>query len=91
MGGGEQRNASLKFQRNNKMARVRFSGPTNSTLFTTCCGCAICDDQSKCPCCGEEVPYTPRQRWDMAMANQVGGWENLRRLRKSYRSNNECR
>ena len=28
---------------------------TNSTMFTECCGCAICDDEPCCPCCGRKV------------------------------------
>lgn len=28
---------------------------TNSTMFTQCCGVAICDDQRHCPRCGREV------------------------------------
>ena len=28
---------------------------TNSTMFTQCCGTAICDDQLYCPNCGQEV------------------------------------
>lgn len=28
---------------------------TNSTMFTTCCKVAICDDQANCPSCGEPV------------------------------------
>ena len=28
---------------------------TNSTLFTQCCGTAICDDQGHCPQCGRKV------------------------------------
>ena len=28
---------------------------TNSTMFTGCCGTAICDDQGKCPSCGRPV------------------------------------
>jgi hypothetical protein len=28
---------------------------TNSTLFTECCGVAICDDEPRCPKCKEEV------------------------------------
>ncbi len=54
------------------MARVRYCSHTNSTLFTTCCGVAICDDQNKCPYCGEEVPYTPRQRHNIAMVSLYG-------------------
>lgn len=28
---------------------------TNSTMFTLCCGSAICNDERCCPSCGEEV------------------------------------
>ena len=28
---------------------------TNSTMFTECCGTAICDDQAKCPKCKRNV------------------------------------
>ena len=28
---------------------------TNSTMFTSCCETAICDDERCCPKCGEEV------------------------------------
>lgn len=28
---------------------------TNSTMFTECCGSAICDDQANCPNCGRKV------------------------------------
>ena len=28
---------------------------TNSTMFTKCCGTAICDDESVCPVCGRKV------------------------------------
>ncbi len=49
------------------MASVRFSGPDNSTFFTTCCGTAITDDEKNCPSCGEEVPGNHRQRWVAAM------------------------
>ena len=39
------------------MATVRFSGPNNSTTFTTCCGTAVFAEKY-CPSCGEEVfPY----------------------------------
>ena len=37
------------------MPTVQLSGPTNSTMFTTCCGVAICDDQAACPRCGEDI------------------------------------
>lgn len=28
---------------------------TNSTMFTECCGSAICDDEGCCPGCGRKV------------------------------------
>ena len=28
---------------------------TNSTMFTECCGVAICDDEKCCPSCGRKV------------------------------------
>lgn len=28
---------------------------TNSTIFTLCCGSAICNDEKCCPSCKEEV------------------------------------
>lgn len=28
---------------------------TNSTMFTTCCEVAICNDQRRCPYCNREV------------------------------------
>ena len=28
---------------------------TNSTMFTECCGCAICDRELSCPVCGAHV------------------------------------
>jgi len=37
------------------MSDVRLSGPTNSQLFTTCCGLAICEDQERCPGCNVSV------------------------------------
>ena len=49
------------------MASVRFSGPNNDTLFTTCCGSAIRDCEENCPRCGEEVPGNKQERWATAM------------------------
>jgi hypothetical protein len=56
------------------MKSVFLCSPTNSTMFTSCCEVAICDDQSLCPRCREEVypgqEATNHQRhvkrWDMA-------------------------
>lgn len=28
---------------------------TNSTIFTSCCDTAICNDEKCCPACGQEV------------------------------------
>jgi hypothetical protein len=47
---------------------------TNSTMFTTCCSVAICDDQRRCPSCDREVVGADednhdrrrRIRWDNA-------------------------
>ena len=46
---------------------VYLCSPTNSTMFTTCCHTAICDDQANCPSCGVEVlPHSSRGRWEYA-------------------------
>lgn len=65
------------------MASVRYCSHTNSTLFTTCCGIAICDDQSKCPGCGEEVPHNPRERHDIAMRSLYGA-DAVRKMREEW-------
>ena len=54
--------------------RPIYSSGTNSTMFTDCCGVAICEDQAKCPVCDKEVigcdAETPHERgrirWDYA-------------------------
>lgn len=66
------------------MPTVRFSGPNNSTFFTTCCGVAICDDQAMCPVCGEEItPRSHRGRWEVAMQTLYSA-EELRKIRSQY-------
>ena len=66
------------------MPEVYFSSSTNSTFFTTCCQVAICDDQANCPVCKREIsPRSHKGRWDMAMANQLGGHNKLKKLRQS--------
>lgn len=66
------------------MPTVKFSGPTNSTFFTTCCGSAICDDESQCPTCKQEItPRSYRGRWEVAMQTLYGA-ERLRRMRARY-------
>lgn len=66
------------------MASVRFSGPNNSTLFTTCCEVAICDDQGECPRCKKEVvPLDKRERWNTAML-QYYGRDRLTKMREAH-------
>jgi hypothetical protein len=49
------------------MSTVFLCGPNNSTMFTTCCEVAICDDQSLCPRCRQEVlPRSRNERWERA-------------------------
>lgn len=40
---------------NNEYTYVHLANATNSTMFTNCCGTAICNNQIKCPSCGIEV------------------------------------
>jgi len=72
------------------MARVRFCSHTNSTLFTTCCDVAICEDQDHCPKCGEDVPYTARERWDMAMKSLYGA-ERVKKMRAEWRKKDQIK
>lgn len=58
---------------------VHFSNFTNSTHFTDCCDTAICSYQGACPRCGREVPFSERERHNMAMSKMFG------RVRKIYR------
>ncbi len=60
------------------MSSVRFSSKTNSTLFTTCCNVAICNDQKQCPGCEQVIDLSPQQRWNIAMDKLYG------RKRKRY-------
>lgn len=49
------------------MPSVYLSSETNSTMFTTCCRVAICDDQGSCPNCKEDIePKGSRARWQHA-------------------------
>ena len=49
------------------MSTVFLCCETNSTMFTTCCEVAICDDQKRCPSCKREVlPTGRRERWEAA-------------------------
>ena len=55
------------------MPTVEYCSRANSTLFTTCCGCAICADEALCPLCKKEI--TPREdeyRHKAAMAKLFG-------------------
>lgn len=40
---------------------------TNSTMFTTCCNVAICNDQTHCPACIRKV-----DGWDIESAHERG-------------------
>jgi len=49
------------------MSTVYLCSPTNSTMFTTCCEVAICDDEGSCPKCKEDVtPKGRNARWEHA-------------------------
>ena len=53
------------------MPSVYLSSFANSTMFTTCCSVAICDDQAKCPECKEVIePRGSRARWERAYTKQ---------------------
>ena len=58
------------------MSSVRYSGPTNSTFFTTCCGTAICDEQQKCPRCKADVYPFHERMTDKERAGAAGGYYN---------------
>jgi len=51
---------------------------TNSTLFTECCGAAICDDQAKCPRCNRNVvgydADTNHERGKLRWRNATRHW-----------------
>ena len=64
------------------MAKVPFRSVRNCDLFTTCCHVVISDDQDKCPECGEEVPYTPEERWKIALI-KLHGTSNLKAIREN--------
>lgn len=42
-------------EKNEPEVGVHLCGPYNSTMFTDCCGVAICNDEIKCPSCGRLV------------------------------------
>ncbi len=55
------------------MPTVEYYGRTNSTLFTTCCGCAICANEALCPSCKKEImPREDEYRHKAAMARLFG-------------------
>ena len=68
------------------MSSVRYCSQTNSTLFTTCCGVAICHDESKCSVCKIEIwPRSDRDRHDVAMY-ALYGREAVQRMRDKWTS-----
>jgi hypothetical protein len=56
---------------------------TNSTLFTNCCGTAICDDEARCPRCKKPIPLTPKARWNVAMI-AFYGHEKVQQMRREW-------
>ena len=40
---------------------------TNSTMFTECCQCAICDDEPNCPICKRKI-----RGWDAELRHERG-------------------
>lgn len=58
------------------MPGVFLCSPTNSQMFTTCCQTAICDNQQKCPSCGEDVYPFYEGMTDEERAHYAGGYYN---------------
>ncbi len=52
---------------------------TNSTMFTGCCGTAICDDETRCPSCKRPVvgdnAETPHERGRIRWRNATRFWK----------------
>lgn len=69
------------------MSGVHFSSHTNSTHFTNCCNTAICEYETHCPNCNEEVPYSQRERHEMAMLRLYGA-DKLQQMRSKYEKDN---
>jgi len=51
----------------------------NSTMFTTCCGTAICDSEGECPKCGKKVygwdAESNHKRGKMRWASATAHWD----------------
>lgn len=60
---------------NEPVYSVYLCSPTNSQMFTKCCGTAICNDQKRCPGCGSLI-----YGWDARSDNERG----LMRWRRAY-------
>lgn len=58
------------------MAGVFYANPYNSTLFTTCCHVAICDDQQTCPGCHKEVYPFYKGMTEHERDEAAGGYYN---------------
>jgi len=52
---------------------------TNSTMFTECCGVAICDEQARCPRCKREIvgfdAKTDHERGRIRWRNATKNWK----------------
>lgn len=72
------------------MAGVHYDNPYNSTFFTNCCRCAICDYQQKCPVCKRDVYPFDEGMTDAEREDAAGGYYNhntrMARMRSAKRS-----
>lgn len=67
------------------MSSVFYCSPFNSTFFTTCCRVAICDDQQKCPRCGEDVHPFYAGMSDSERREVAGGyWNHNTRMARTH-------
>lgn len=58
------------------MIGVFYSSATNSTLFTSCCEVAICDDQQECPRCQQDVYPFSADMTDKERQEAASGYYN---------------
>ena len=60
-----------------------FPSGTNSTMFTECCGTAICADEMCCPSCGRKIigwdAENESDRRNIRWKNATRGWNRKRR------------
>lgn len=76
------------------MSSVYLDGPSNSTMFTTCCDVAITDREQRCPRCGQEVePVGHGARWSLAYGRikRGGSYGNYRGIQDRPRSSQSAK